>query len=102
MDKNEILVKSRNENKNTDERENIIKKNAYLISTVAGLIVCSIFFIIEKHNSTYFIIWLSMNCAAEIYQTIKLKKLYHIMLVLMSLVALGLFIAVYLSDKGVY
>lgn len=43
-----------------------------------------------------------MNCAAEIYQTIKLKKLYHIMLVLMSLVALGLFIAVYLSDKGVY
>lgn len=48
MDKNEILAKSRNENKNTDERENIIKKNAYLISTVAGLIVCSIFLLLKN------------------------------------------------------
>lgn len=101
MNKDEILAKSRSENKNADEREDSIKKNAYLISTIVGIIVCSIFYIIED-NITYFIIWFSMNCAAEIYQAIKLKKVYNIIIVVISLVALGLLIAAYLSNKGVY
>lgn len=101
MDKNEILAKSRNENKNADERENIIKKNAYLVSSVVGIIVCGIFYIIED-NITYFIIWFSINSAAEVYQAAKLKKVYNIISCLISLVILGVLIAVYLSDKGVY
>lgn len=101
MDKNEILAKSRNENKNADERENIIKKNAYLVSSVVGIIVCGIFYIIED-NITYFIIWFSINSVAEVYQAAKLKKTYNIISCLISLVILGVLIAVYLSDKGVY
>lgn len=102
MDKNEILEKSRHENKNFGEYEIAVKKNAYVISATVGIIVCLIFYFLENQNSTYFIIWIAMNAVLEIFQAIKLKKTLNILLSIGYIIALGLFVATYLSDKGIY
>ncbi len=102
MNKNEILEKSRHENKNFGEYETTVMKNAYVLSVNVGIIVCFIFYFLENQNSTYFIIWLTINATLEIFQAIKLKKTLNILLSIAFIIALGLMLATYLSDKGIY
>lgn len=101
MDKKEILEKSRKENKNGGEYESEVTKVALAVSSVTGLIMCLIFYIIDR-NVAFFIIWTAMFCAENIVEAIKMKKLSNIVISVLLLLGLGLQIATFLSDKGVF
>lgn len=78
MNKNEILEKSRNENKNADPYEMEINAKAGSYGVIAALILCFILFLIQifaGHGLNYglWAICSILNAAASCYKAAKLK-----------------------------
>ncbi len=78
MNKDDILAKSRDENKNGDEREEKIRLRSYATSAVVGAFVCMMFVIIESFfDRSISIIWAiysAMMFTKHILDAIQLKK----------------------------
>ncbi len=79
MNKEEILAKSRQENKEKDLYEVEIAKKSSEIAAIAGVIVCGVLYATEiivcgsKNNSLWSII-AAMICVNNLYQGIKFKR----------------------------
>lgn len=90
MDKNEILEKSRQENKKQDEYYAEINKSGLRVGMIAVVIVCLALMIIEYAvkgdlESGYIVIITAVNAVINFYKGIRLKdKAYIIMGILWS------------------
>ena len=75
MDKNEILAKSRKENKNGDfdERDKDIRIKGYRWAYAAMGVVCIVLMVVEENFGYAFAVF-SGKAAFDIYETIKKKK----------------------------
>ncbi len=79
MNKEDILQKSRKENKKGDEREEKIQLRSYAISAVIGALICMVFIILERNifdrNANHiWIIYSGMIFSKYLIDAIKLKK----------------------------
>ncbi len=106
MDKNEILEKSRIENENGDERQQIGIKNAGNISVIVASTLCVIFafirlFILHEDVFDLTCILFSINSTNYIIQYIYLKKKSYLLLSIIGILAAALqFIAFVLDLIG--
>ncbi len=103
MNKKEILEKSRNEykNSNNDEQQRSVALKGNTIGMLTGIILCGVMNLIE-HNVGYFVIWIAMFFISNLFIAIKTKKGINIFIAIAMGVSLVLSIAVYLSDRGVF
>ena len=103
MDKNEILEKSRKENGNgkTDEMLQKHSVTGQAVGMTAGVIMCAVLSITER-NMYFTMITIVMLFSMFLYNAITTRKVINIILTLLFGVAFGLYIAVFLSDKGVF
>ncbi len=103
MNKNDILAKSRNENKNGDERERDIRLRAYATSASIGAIICMLLVIIEsvfdRSISMIWIIYSGMMFSKDVINAIKLKKRMDIGLSVMWGIVLVLHFIVYILEN---
>jgi hypothetical protein len=103
MNKNDILAKSRNENKNGDERESDIRLRSYAISASIGAIICMLLIIIEsffdRSTSMIWIIYSGMMVSKDVINAIKLKKKMDIGLSIIWGIVLVLHIILYILDN---
>lgn len=98
MDKNEILEKSRQENKKSDELEKDVNIKASRIAMLVAAILLGVFIFIEDNNS-YLIILDSMCCALWCYKACRLKQKSDIILAVIWSIIFVLNFAVYIADK---
>lgn len=85
MNKDDILKKSREENKKGDEREEKIKLRSYATSAAIGALICMVFVILEEfafnRSTTHiWIIYSGMMYSKHLLDAIKLKKKDDILL----------------------
>lgn len=85
MNKAEILEKSREENRNGDEREEKIKLRSYATSAAIGALLCMVFVFIEniifdRNTTLIWVIYCGMMFSKNILDAIKLKKKFDIVL----------------------
>ena len=98
MDKNEILAKSRNENKNGDEWQKDVFIKAYRFSSIAAAVLLGAFCLI-KQDAGYLILMFLMNFFKSFYCAIRLKRKIDIVLVLVEAVCCILLIVMYISGR---
>ncbi len=85
MNKDDILKKSRAENRNGDEREEKIRLHSYAMSAAIGGLLCMICVLIENgiFNRSTTLIWTiytGMMFSQKLLNSIKLKKRFDIVL----------------------
>lgn len=85
MNKEEILKKSKEENKYSDEREKAIQINSYSIAATVGVCVCVLFQIVEgfifgRDTSHIRVIFSVIFFSKYLIDAIKIRKKYHIIL----------------------
>lgn len=79
MNKEEILAKSRQENKNQDLYDLQISEKSATVGVLTGVIICTILFVFEIFvcGNTNFSLWsilAGINASVGIYKGIKLRK----------------------------
>ena len=79
MNKDDILKKSRDENKNGDEREEKIKLRSYATSSAIGALICMVIVIVEgaifdRSTTPIWIIYCGMMFSKNIIDAVILKK----------------------------
>lgn len=102
MDKNEVLEKSRNENKKGDEYEKNVTTTGLRIAVIVTAIVCFILYSANDGDVSYWLIIVVMEFVLSLYKAIKLKTKYNIISTIVDLILLGVLTASYLSSKGVF
>lgn len=100
MNKEEILKKSKEENKYSDEREKIIQINSYSIATIVGAFICLLFRIIEgfifnRDTSHIAVIFNVIFFSKYFIDAIKIRKKHHIILAVLFGITLLLSILSY-------
>ncbi|MCD8041115.1 MAG: DUF6442 family protein [Clostridia bacterium] len=103
MDKEEILEKSRKENKSGDEREKSLINYAFAISAVVGIVVCAVIYVIHivilrELNYSIFLVFCSIYFAYTVILAIKLKKKLYIISSVSMCVALAGAISSYIIN----
>lgn len=98
MDKNDILEKSRNENRNGDEWQKDVAIKAYRFSSIATAVLLGVFCIVN-HDAGYLIVLLLMNFFRSFYSVFKLKRRLDVILVLVEAVCCILLIIMHISDR---
>lgn len=103
MNKEEILAKSRNENKNVDEFEKEVLKQAGNAGCITAAIVTFILFILELFikNHTNYGLWailFSILSAQFIVKAIKLKRKHEIAIAICYPILTLCLIAAYILD----
>ena len=83
MNKEEILEKSRNDNKSGDEREKKMRLTSLAIGSVAAVILCIILsiveeFVFDRSSTVLWVISFGMLFFTHLTQAIKLKQKIHI------------------------
>lgn len=78
MNKDEVLEKSRNENKNQDEFYAEVNKSSMRVGMLAVVVVCLLLMVVEyfvygECNNGYIVIITAVNAALNLYKGIKLK-----------------------------
>lgn len=104
MNRDDILKKSREENKNGDEREEKIKLNSFAISAAIGALLCMIFVFIEtvffdRNATLIWIIYCSMMFSKSFLDSIKLKKRTDIVLSILWGLCFVINIVIYILDN---
>ena len=79
MNKDEILAKSREENKNGDEREKTSRIKSSAISAAVGALLCMIFMIVEelvfdRHSIHLWIIYFGIQFTSNLLEYIEIKR----------------------------
>lgn len=103
MNKDEILAKSRNENKNGDEREKKVREHAFAMSAAWGGLICMLAIMAERliFDRSATIIWTvycGMQFANALTGAIQSKERKYILLSVLFGVLLITFVAVYLTE----
>ncbi len=105
MNKEEILKRSRNENKQKgDEREEKIKLRSATISAAVGALICLVFVVLEgnlfdRSVSHIWVIYSGMMFSKYIINVVKLKKKEDLLFsILWGILAL-LYICIYVQDN---
>lgn len=99
MNRDEILAKSREENKNHDEMMLDVFKRAGEVSSQIGLAVAALLFAVEvffynSYNYGILSIYYSIEASKELVKYSKLKEKKQLLMgLLMSIVAIALFVA---------
>ena len=101
MNKEEILKRSKEENKYNDEREKAIQINSYSVAAVVGVCICLLFRIIEglvfhRDTSHIAIIFNAIFFSKFLVDAIKIRKQHFILLSVLSGNALLLSILSYI------
>ena len=104
MNKDDILQKSREENKNGDEREEKIKLRSYAISAAIGALLSMIFVFIEnvildRNTTLIWIIYCGMMFSKNILDAIKLKKKSDIVLSVLWGLCFVIYIVIYILNN---
>ena len=104
MNKDDILQKSRKENKNGDEREEKIKLRSYATSAAIGALLCMVFVFIEniifdRNTTLIWIIYCGMMFSKNILDAIKLKKKSDIVLSVLWGLCFAIDIVIYILDN---
>ena len=103
MKKEEILEKSRQENKNLDERERDALARAGRIATAVGAFVCTAIILLETllsdrvHFSTW-AVFLAMTGTTLLVKYIKLKKVHELIFALLQLAVAATFFVFFVLD----
>ncbi|MBR2048054.1 MAG: hypothetical protein IJ960_05595 [Oscillospiraceae bacterium] len=94
MDRDEILEKSRKENRNMDEREQQIARQASIAAKVSGMTACLLVSIVAKclgcPQYLFFALWTvywGMNLGEFWYRAIRLKKRNDLLAAIVNTVA---------------
>ena len=94
MTKEEILEKSRNENKNMDEREQKIALQASMAAKISGMAVCVLISFVAKYlgcpQSLVLAVWTvywGMMMGEYWYLFIRLRKRFHLIAAIVNTVA---------------
>lgn len=104
MDKNEILAKSREENKNQDEREKFAIAKASQKATFIGALVCCFFIILDifLDNGIFYpvySIYLAITGSTLLFKYCYLKKIHELIFgIIEILIAIG-FIVLYILHE---
>lgn len=101
MNKEQILEKSRKENKNQDLAELELKHNSERLAGLVAVVICFGFFVIEKglldRNSYGYYCIFTMYAAVEfIYKAVKTHKTNYILRAVLWSAATAIAMAVYL------
>ncbi len=104
MNKEDILAKSRNENKNGDEREERIQLRSYAISQCIGGLICMLFVFVEnwvfdRSAAMIWTIYSGMMFSKSILDAIKLKRRMDIALSIIWGLVLVLNAILYIMDN---
>ena len=104
MNKEDILEKSRQENKNGDEREAKIRLNSYAMSAAIGALLCIVFVFIEnivfdRSTPLIWIIYCGMLFSKSILDAVKLKKKLDLVLSALWGLCVVLNVVIYLLDN---
>lgn len=103
MNKEDILKKSREENKNGDEREEKIKLNSYAMSAAIGGLLCMVFVLLEtllfgRITAHLWVIYSGILFSKSLLDAVKLKKRRDIVCAVLWGIVCVLNIAVYILD----
>ncbi len=103
MNKEDILAKSRNENKNGDERESDIRLRSYATSASVGALICGLFVVSESYfdrsTSMIWTIYSGMMLSKSIIDAFMLKKRMDIGLSVMWGIVFVLHLVLYILDN---
>ncbi len=104
MNKEDILKKSRNENKNGDEREEKIRLRSYATSAAIGALICMVLVCIEnvifdRSTTLIWIIYCGMMFSKCILDAILLKKKSDIFLSVLWGLCFVIDIVIYILDN---
>lgn len=103
MEKEEILQRSRRENKNGDEREKVMQHKGYAIAACVGMIVCMAFTMLEslifdREINDLWCIYSAIQCTAGIIQYLETKKRIFLVIGILFAITFALYLANYLFD----
>ncbi len=84
MNKEEILAKSRNDNKGGDEREKKMRLNSLVVGSIVAVVLCVILscieeFVFDRSSTLLWIIPSGMLFSIHLTQLIKLKQKIYIL-----------------------
>lgn len=101
MDKNEILAKSREENKNQDEREKLAIAKASQKATLVGALVCCFFIIFDIFlgNGIFYpvySIYLAITGSTLLFKFYYLKKPHELVFGIIEILIAIAFIVLYI------
>ena len=104
MNKDDILKKCREENKNGDEREKEIKLRSYATSAAIGALLCMVFVFVEniifdRSTTLIWIIYFGMMFSKSVLDSIKLKKKSDIVLSILWGLCFVIDIVIYILDN---
>lgn len=103
MNKEEILAKSRMENKDQDIFEKEVMKDAANVGAITSISLCTVFFVLqivlgEGINYGMWAIVFSMEAAIFTVKAIKLKKKHEIAISIMYIIATVLMSIAYIAN----
>ena len=103
MEKEEILQAAQQENSGKDLADLEAQKKGANIGFAVGVFVVNLlvlieYFITDRINVGYYVIWLAMEAALFIYKFIKLKKKHELIISIIYVVGLALAITAYVFN----
>lgn len=103
MEKEEILQRSRRENKNGDEREIGINRKSFALAACVGMLVCMVFSILEplifdREVYDLWCIYTAIQCTAGVVQYLERKKRLYLVTAILFAITFVLYLGLYLSD----
>ena len=104
MNKEDILKRSREENKEGDEREERIKLRSYATSAAIGALICLLFVILEgyifdRSTTHIWIIYCGMMFSKHLIDAIKLKKKNDVLWAVLYGVICLIYVVLYVIDN---
>ena len=104
MNREEILAKSRKENKGNDERELAAQARAGQIASAVGVLICAVILVTEGVFSDYnsrvvsaiWAVYLTITGTTLLVKCIKLKKRHEMFFGVLQLIAAAMFFTMYI------
>ncbi len=99
MNRDEVLERSKRENRSGDEWQKDINLKGYRFSLIAACILLALFCFIKK-DASYLIVMGFMNLFRSLYCAFKFKRAVDIILVIVE--AVFCFVCIYNSVQGIW
>lgn len=103
MDKEEILQKSRRENKNGDERERSVRQKKSAVAAIAGLLACLFFtaiemFVFDRSPGDLMCVCVIISAVEEIVEYRESRKHFDLVMSVLGVLMVGIILALYLIE----
>lgn len=103
MEKEEILQRSRQENKNGDERERSVRQKKSAVAASVGWVACMFFAVMERmvfdrSGYGFWCVLIAIRAAENISEYRESRERVDLMWAVLKVLMLGLFLAMYLYE----